>query len=465
MNCINTLITPQLKKIHSGKVRESFRVDDVTRMVLTTDRISAFDKILDSCIPFKGAILNRLSNFWFEKTKHIVGNHLVSEVDPNISLVREAVPIRVEVIVRGYITGSMWRLYEKGKRVFSGINLPDGLKKNEKFDEPLVTPTTKEDSDEEITPSEIASRGLASSSLYEEMERIAKALYKFGNKLVENHGLILVDTKYEFGLIDNKLVLIDEIHTPDSSRYMYLESYKREPQNVESIDKEFVRGWLLKNGKDGLLPLTLPDDVIDETKRRYLEIYGRITGQSLDLKCEDVKHRICLNLIKSGVIKDGYVALVMGSTSDLEFCEKIKEIIEQFDIMVDMRVVSAHKNGEEIVKMANEYNNSIEPGAIIAVAGMSNGLGGALASNLAIPVISCPPFKDRTDMLININSSLMMPSKVPAMTVVGYEQAVLAAMRCLNIPRLKNVFMRQISEMKDALKEADFDIRTRGRLS
>ncbi len=458
MNCLKHFNTPQLELIHQGKVRDSFRINDDARMIVVTDRISCFDKVLKSTIPYKGSVLNGISNFWFEKTKDIIENHIIDIIDPNINMVKEAHPIRIEMIVRGYLTGSMWRKYQKGKREFSGVEVTDGLKKNQRFPKPILTPTTKEESDREITPEDIVKEGWTSEKLYSEMVKISLKLFDFGSKILEEKGIILVDTKYEFGLIEDKLILIDEIHTPDSSRFWSKENYDSNPEEAEQIDKEFVRQWLLKNKQNGEIPNILPEDVIEETSKRYREIYRIVTGNEF-VKTEKIRNRIYNNLLKADKIKDGFVAIMMGSSTDLEHCKKIKSHLAKYDIFVDMRVVSAHKNGERIPGIAEVYNNSIEPGCVIAVAGRSNGLGGALAANLVIPVINCPPFKDKIDMMTNINSSLMMPSNTPAMIVVDKSCAAQAALRCLNIRKFKESFMEDIGKIKDDLKSMDEKIR------
>ena len=459
MNCLVNFQTPQIKKIHSGKVRESFRIDNQTRMIVATDRISSFDFVLKTAVPGKGAVLNQLAAYWFQNTKDIIDNHFIRLIDPNISLVREATPIRVEMIVRGYLTGSAWRGYQKGKRTISGVPIPDGMKKNQAFPKPIVTPTTKEDSDREITPKELVEEGWVTANIYKAMEKFALALFERGSKMLEERGLILVDTKYEFGSINNKLVLIDEIHTPDSSRFWSKDNYDNDPENAEQLDKEYVRSYLLKNKKNDVYPDTLPDDVVQETTRRYRDIYGMITGEILPEIEDNVLARIHANMVKHKIIKDGFVAIIMGSPSDIEHCNKMKEIIEKYDVKVDMRVVSAHKNGEEIPRVIEDYNNSVEPGAVIAVAGRSNGLGGALAANLTIPVFSCPPFSDKDDLMVNINSSLMMPSNTPAATVVDPKNAAQIALRSLNLSRLKGVFIEEILKMKADLIVADSNIR------
>ncbi|HCX72729.1 MAG TPA: phosphoribosylaminoimidazolesuccinocarboxamide synthase [Candidatus Cloacimonas sp.] len=458
MQYLNKLESPQLELIHSGKVRESYRIDDKTRMLVVTDRISSFDNVLNNYIPGKGAVLNGITNFWFEKTRHIIDNHFIEAIDPNLSLVKEVEPIRVEMIVRGYLTGSMWRGYKKGKREFSGVKIEEGMQQNQRFTQPILTPTTKEDIDREITPEAIIEEGWASRQVYQQMAQISMELFEFGSKFLEERGIVLVDTKYEFGILDGKLVLIDEIHTPDSSRFWSLAAYQKNPLKVDSIDKEYVRQWLLNNQEDGKMKTVLPEEVVQEAARRYRDIYKTIVGQDFTVDLANVNDRVYKNLLKAQLIKDGYVAIVMGSPSDLAHCQKLKEKLEKYDIFVEMRVVSAHKNGERILELAQVYNNSLEPGAVIAVAGRSNGLGGALAANLAVPVFNCPPFKDKDDIMVNVYSSLMMPSQTPAATMIDLSSAVLVALRSLNLQRLKATFRKEITEMKAKLLASDQEI-------
>ena len=459
MSTIRTICTPQLQTIHRGKVRDSLRVDAGSRLLVVSDRLSAFDRVLETAIPMKGEVLSRLSNWWFEKTADLIPNHVLRVVDPLATLVREVVPIRIEMIVRGYLTGSMGRAYDSGVRTFCGVDLPEGLKANQRFPQPLVTPTTKEKNDREISPAEIAAEGWTTAERYAQMRDVALRLFERGTRLLAEKGLILVDTKYEFGLLGDQLILIDEIHTPDSSRMWDQAAYDRDPLKVESHDKEYVRAWLRQNRKNGEYPTALPEDVVRETTRRYVEIFERITGEKLAVSSEDPRARLARNLHAAGLIKDGFVAIVMGSRADLDHAVKMKSIIEPYGIHVDLRVCSAHKNGEDLAPLVAEYNNAIEPGAIIAIAGLSNGLGGALAANAALPVISCPPFKDGADLLINLNSSLMMPSQVPAMTVIKPKEAAQAALRALNLPRLKDRFQTEIQVMKKTLRNDDREVR------
>ena len=451
--------SPQLKTLHNGKVRDSIRIDKKTRMIVVSDRISAFNKNSQTPIPEKGAILNSITNFWFEKTRHIIDNHFIKQIDPNISLVKEADPIRVEMIVRAYLTGSMWRGYEQGQRVFSGVTVPDGLTKNEAFPTPILTPTTKDKYDTEITEEEIIKRKLVSKKVYQKMKEKALELFQVGSDHLAEQGIILVDTKYEFGLLGKKLILIDEIHTPDSSRFWRAEDYEKNPVKAEQIDKEFVRQWLLKNKKNGQVPDQLPAKVVEETSRRYKDIYQLITGKKFEDTTLDTGVRNYHNVVNEGLIKPGFIAIIMGSTSDLKHCEKIASYLKDYDVAVDFRVTSAHKNGERIEDIATEYNNAIEPVVVIAVAGRSNGLGGALAANLNIPVINCPPFSDKADLHINVFSSIMMPSSTPAMTVIHPDNAAKAALRALNIPSIRAQLSEDIKAIKTKLIEDDNKLR------
>ena len=242
---------PGLGKKYSGKVRDFYFVGD-HRVLITTDRQSAFDVIL-GCIPFKGAVLNLLAGFWFEKTKHIVNNHIFSIPDPNVAISRNCKPIPVEMVVRGYLSGvtktSAWYSYERGERLIYGIKFPEGLKKNDPLPSPVITPTTHPEvgsklHDERLTRDEIIKKKIVSEKLYKQMEKAALQLFDFGSQWCKKHGLILVDTKYEFGLYNGKLMLMDEIHTPDSSRFWIAKTYKERVKKglePENFDKEFLR--------------------------------------------------------------------------------------------------------------------------------------------------------------------------------------------------------------------------------
>ncbi len=298
-------------KKYEGKVRDNYTLNS-KRIIVTTDRISAFDRVLCS-LPFKGQVLNQISAFWFEKTKRIIKNHLISVPDPNVMLVNECKPYPVEIIVRDYITGvtttSAWYNYQKGIRNFCGNKLPEGLEKNQKFSKPIITPTTKAEHgshDELISREEIIKRGLVDEDAYRKIEKAALALFDFGSKLVAKNNLILVDTKYEFGELDGELVLIDEVHTPDSSRFWIRDTYTElfnKGQEPQKLDKEYVRQWLSNKGflGDGPIPL-IPDEVKIEAAKRYITAYEMITGNEFTAKNEDVLKRIEENLRKSKII-------------------------------------------------------------------------------------------------------------------------------------------------------------------
>lgn len=270
---------PGLTLLHRGKVRDSFRVSDTSRLIVVTDRISAFDVKIETPISRKGEVLNRLAAFWFDHTHDIIENHLLKVVDPQAMLVAEAEPIRVEMVVRGYAAGSLWRGYAKGKRVFSGVTVPEGLTENGPLPEAIVTPTTKEESDREIDAAEIVREGLVDARTYETMKTVSLALFARGQRILAEKGIILADTKYEFGRIDGKLVLIDEIHTPDSSRFWDRAAYERSPKDAPSIDKEYLRKWLMAESRGGPIPTHLPPEVADETHNRYVELYERVVGE------------------------------------------------------------------------------------------------------------------------------------------------------------------------------------------
>lgn len=274
---------------HTGKVRDIYARGD-QRFLITTDRVSAFDRVLGT-IPYKGQVLNQLSAWWFNQTRDLVPNHVSAVPDPNVTIARSAEPLPVEIIVRDYITGvtstALWTLYAAGDRAPYGITLPDGLHKNDPLPTPIITPTTKATGgahDERLTRDQILKRGLVSPDLYAQVEAAALAIFARGQAIARQAGLILVDTKYEFGLIDGQLALIDEVHTPDSSRYWILDTYQpgsdTEPEN---FDKEFLRKWFADRGYRGEgTPPTMPTGVIAQVAARYIQAYECLTGQTFD---------------------------------------------------------------------------------------------------------------------------------------------------------------------------------------
>jgi len=295
----------QLGNLYRGKVRDNYIKED-KRILIATDRLSAFDRVITT-IPFKGQMLNQISSFWFEKTKHLVKNHIIEVPDPSVSVVHQCQTLPVEIIVRAYITGTAWRNYLKGEPT-SGIILRKGLKKNQKLDDVLVTPSTKAESGHDIyIPKEqIIRENMVGKEIYEEMEEAALKLFKFGQEYCRNNGLIMVDTKYEFGLKDGELMVIDEIHTQDSSRFWILESYEgffEKDEEPDILDKEIFRGWLMDTYPK-IFPDIKPDEEIPpisedikiDLATRYMRSYKKITGSDFKAEVADVNQRILENL-------------------------------------------------------------------------------------------------------------------------------------------------------------------------
>lgn len=281
---------PGQKHVYKGKVREVYTLEDDILVMIATDRLSAFDVVMPKGIPYKGQILNQIATKMMQATEDIVPNWLMAAPDPNVAVGRACEPFKVEMVIRGYMSGHAAREYKVGKRVLCGESMPEGMKENDNFPEPIITPATKAeqgDHDEDISKKEILERGIVSKADYEVLEKHTKALFQRGTELAAERGLILVDTKYEFGKTKSgEIVLIDEIHTPDSSRYFYADGYegrqaKNEPQ--KQLSKEFVRQWLISNGFQGLEGQTLPemsDEYIDSVSERYIELYESITGET-----------------------------------------------------------------------------------------------------------------------------------------------------------------------------------------
>ncbi len=275
------------KSYYEGKVRDVYNIDDKYLAMIVTDRISAFDVVLPKGIPYKGQILNQIAAKFLDITKDIVPNWKIATPDPMVTIGKKCQPFKVEMIVRGYLAGSAYREYKNGARTLCGVTLPEGMKENDKFPTPIITPTTKADAghDENISKEEIISKGLVSKEDYEQIEKYALQLFERGQEVAKQRGLILVDTKYEFGKADGQIYLIDEIHTPDSSRYFYLEGFEERQQKGErqrQLSKEFVREWLMENGfqgKEGQTIPTLTDEIVENISNRYIELYEHITGE------------------------------------------------------------------------------------------------------------------------------------------------------------------------------------------
>lgn len=297
---------PGQTAVYHGKVRDVYTINDNLLAMVATDRISAFDVILPKGIPFKGQVINQIASYFLQSTADIVPNWRLADPDPMVTVGYRCQGFPVEMIIRGYLTGSAWREYAAGNRTLCGVQLPEGMKENQKFPEPIITPTTKaaEGHDENISREEIIAQGLVSEEDYAQMEAYTRRLFARGTEMAAKKGLILVDTKYEFGKRDGKVILIDEIHTPDSSRYFYAEDYeerfaKGEPQR--QLSKEFVRQWLIEHGfmgKEGQQVPEMTPEFCNEVSQRYIELYEHITGLKFQpAPSDNLERRIELNLL------------------------------------------------------------------------------------------------------------------------------------------------------------------------
>ena len=306
LNKSDFIFKNQLSK-YEGKVREVYTLKNDIMIMIASDRISAFDVVMPRGITFKGQVLNQIAVEMLNRTKDIVQNWLIENPDPNVSIGKKCDPLKVEMVVRGYLSGHAYREYKAGKRNLCGNKIPNGLKENEKFENPIITPTTKADKglhDQDIDPIDIIKQNIVSKSDYEKIHQISLDLYKRGSKIANDNGLILVDTKYEFGYDSNgDITLIDEIHTPDSSRYFYLNTYdelQNKNQKQKQLSKEFFREWLMKNNFRGLEGQTIPeisDDVVEMVSSRYIELYEKLLGEKfIKPKSNNVLNRIKENL-------------------------------------------------------------------------------------------------------------------------------------------------------------------------
>lgn len=281
---------PGQKSVYKGKVRDVYDINDEYLVMVVSDRISAFDVVLPEGIPYKGQVLNQIASKFLDATSDIVPNWKIATPDPMVTVGHKCEPFKVEMVIRGYLTGSSWRAYKSGARTLCGLPLPEGMKENQKFASPMITPTTKADEghDENISKEEIIAQGLVSREDYELMEKYTYALFQRGTEMAAEKGLILVDTKYEFGKKNGKIYLIDEIHTPDSSRYFYAEGYEErfaKGEKQKQLSKEFVREWLMDNGFQGQAGQQVPEmtpQVVAGITDRYVELYENITGQKFE---------------------------------------------------------------------------------------------------------------------------------------------------------------------------------------
>jgi len=429
-NVLATGYLPELGPLHPGKVRDNHVVGQ-KRVLVATDRISAFDRVLNVLIPEKGAVLNAIAMWWFQQTEEVVPNHVMDWPDPNVIVAREAKVFPVEMVVRGYITGSAWedlktgKLEEKYGLKITAQNVVGGrLVQNCKLKEPVITPTTKAHTGHDLPLTQEGARELV-GKMYSKLVEKAVALYERGAQLAEERGLILVDTKYEFGELNGEILLVDEVHTPDSSRYWYANDYKPGKEMVE-LSKQFVRDIIKKSD------LTKRD--VAETSRRYIELYERLTERKWQSLQDGIpiQQRVVNNLVRKGYIHGGFVQILAGSEKDGWHIEALQHELQACKIPHAHRVTSAHKQTGELLDLIEILNRSIEPVVAITVAGGSDALSGVVAHHARFPVIACPPYKDELSYFVNVHSTLQMPSDVPLLFCKRPGNAVLAAERILS---------------------------------
>lgn len=428
----NTFL-PELGIPRRGKVRDIYEGQEHFTFI-TSDRISVFDRILEEAVPDKGQILCEISNFWFRETEDIIQNHIVDVVDPNVVVVRKCQPLKVEVVVRSRLTGSLFRDYAAGKREKCGVPLPEGLKEHDALPRPIITPTTKseEGHDEDITPEELIEKNIVAKELWREIERTAMQLFERGGQLLKSRGLILVDTKYEFGIdASGKLTLIDEIHTPDSSRFWFAEDFAR--KEVKFPDKEFAREYCRSRGfiGEGALP-KLPEEVIEKVQCGYRSLYEKITGKTLGSTSENVRARLLQNLRRSGIIK-GYFALVVASDEEeLPYARTIGQLLSDSAIPHRCVVAASGKSDGLEPELLKGINDSIEPVVCIAATAKIGALADIIPPNLRWPlIVSPPPHNDIPDAMTKIVTALQMQSETPALLAVQPIHAALAAEKIL----------------------------------
>jgi phosphoribosylaminoimidazole-succinocarboxamide synthase len=413
-----TLDMKDYTKVKTGKVRDLYNLDDNHYIIHHSDRLSSFDRHICD-VEGKGELLCKTAAWWFEKTQHIIPNHVVA-INGKDLLVKKCEVIPIEFVMRGYITGStstsLWTHYKNGARTYCGESFPDGLVKNQKLATHVLTPTTKDEHDEPLSCQDIMDRGILTSDEMNNIRDIVFKLFAFGQEEAAKRGLILVDTKYEFGYNkEGNIVLIDEVHTCDSSRFWRASTYKTlfvNGEEPEKLDKDSVRDYVKSKCdpyKDAIPEI--PQERNNHVLRCYQELYTRLTGGKGD----------CLAVILS------------GSPSDASHVEKIQHELVTQGIAFESHICSAHKKTRELLDILDRLEESINRIIYITVAGRSNALSGVVACNTKAPVIACPPFKDKMDMYVNLHSSTQMPSAVPSMTILEPNNVALACRRMFDL--------------------------------
>lgn len=456
---------PELGEPKKGKVRDVYFKDDKVIMV-ASDRVSAFDRVLPRCVPYKGYVLN-LFNIWaMENARYIMQTAFESGPDPNVIVQKSCQNSSFEWVVRGHVWGGLAADYEAGKRIKCGITFPEGLIRYQKLDRPVVTPTTKAEKghDEDVSLEDIAEK--LGEARTKKLGDLSKLLFQRGEELAQRAGMLLLDTKFEFGYDSESLAvyLIDESLTPDSSRYCGKEDYeqkfpmivalmkegkwanvsellKEHPEyKIKEESKQYLRDILLEAGyKEGSPMPELNDEQVIETSYRYIVAYEKLTGRQFDFAESELppKKRIMNNLVKAGLAYGGCVIPIGASTSDKEHWEKIEKALKAIKVPYTKPLyASAHKETQKVLDyVADMDTRTIEPIVYLTFAGRSNGLGPVVAGNTKYPVITCPVFSDLSAYLVDIHSSLRMPGNLPLMTIIDPGNAALAAKRILDLSR------------------------------
>jgi phosphoribosylaminoimidazole-succinocarboxamide synthase len=471
---------PELGEEKKGKVR-SIYFSGANVVMVTNDRVSAFDFILPNLIPFKGQVLNMISEWAFEQTKDIIPNALVSNVDESVVVQKKMKNLNVELIVRGYLWGSMAAAYEKGDRKFCGLDVPEGLIRFQKFDKPIFTPTTKAEigHDENMTMDEVEK--LIGKDLAAKAKDAAMRMFQRGTECMAKRGLVLLDTKYEFGTDENGVIhVIDEVNTPDSSRMCTIEEYNAKYPKIEAemktgqyknvselmkakpelkmkeFSKQYVRDALLEMGfkpeSDKEAP-KLSDDQVVECSYRYISIYEQITGNTFQFPAKmDPAKRVLMNLQQAGIITGAFVGIFAGSDSDMPHLENIKKELEKFSIPSQIRICSAHKQPAKLEGLLKSFNDSVQPMMIVGCAGGTDALSGTASYISRHPVVSCPPEKDNVNMTCLTNP----PGSSNAFIAKPNNVAKFAAQFFANVsPVVAKKLDEAISEKVRKLEQAD----------
>ena len=445
LNVIQTLINnhtnKNLEPFYRGKVRDISDLGYNLLLMTATNRISAFNRHLTE-VPLKGDLLNSMSAWWFQNTRHIIDNHYLHH-NSRFMVVKKCKPIKLEIVVRGYLAGSsstsIWKRYNQGERNMYGLNFPDGLSKNQKLEKPVITPTTKGDVDIPLTKEQIISDGYLSEEQTNFIYEKALELYNFGSVIAESKGLILVDTKYEFGFSNNKIILMDELHTCDSSRYWKKESYEErisQKMEPEKFDKDCIRDYIKHKYTDDEIETVenfiIPSEVVNNVTNVYQDYHRILTSNDL-LESTNISRKDYIDSYFLNSHRD-LVVILAGSVSDKSHVEKIKKCLKDKDIYSVAFFKSAHKNTQEVLNTLKEFNSRKDSNIVyVTVAGRSNALSGVVACNTHFPVIACPPFKDKMDMFTNINSTLQCPSKVPVLACLEPGNVAMAIKSIFNL--------------------------------